>query len=179
MVGIAAPTTVLSSAASSIPVITPAVTKRRRRGDIGNMAPCILHDTDITGTLCFARVSDHLFNRELSWLEFNRRVLAEADDATVPLLERVKFLGITANNLDEFLMVRMGAIRSLIVGGARERSPDGMTPKQQLKAIRDRVKSLLRDMYRVHDTLLPQLRKAGVRVDVAGALTKKQQAALA
>lgn len=124
-------------------------------------------------------MSDQLFNRELSWLEFNRRVLAEADDATVPLLERVKFLGITANNLDEFLMVRLGAIRALIAGGARERSPDGMTPKQQLKAIRERVKLLLRDMYRVHDTLLPQLRKAGVRVDSAGSLTKKQQAALA
>ena len=120
-----------------------------------------------------------LFNRELSWLEFNRRVLAEAEDSSVPLLERVKFLGITANNLDEFLMVRLGAIRSLIAGEARERSPDGMTPKQQLKAIRDRGKALLRDMYRVHDTLLPQLRKAGVRIEAPGSLTKKQQAALA
>ena len=129
--------------------------------------------------LFFAVMSEQLFNRELSWLEFNRRVLAEADDGSVPLLERVKFLAITANNLDEFLMVRMGAIRSLIAGGARERSPDGMTPKQQLKAIRDRVKSLLRDMYRVHDTLLPQLRKAGVRIETAESLTKKQQAALA
>ena len=96
-------------------------------------------------------------------------MLAEAEDPSVPLLERVKFLGITANNLDEFLMVRVGAIRSLIAGGIRERSPDGMTPKQQLKAIRDRVKALLRDMYRVHDTLLPQLRKAGVRIDVVRA----------
>lgn len=128
-------------------------------------------------------MAENLFNRELSWLAFNRRVLAEAEDPAVPLLERVKFLGITANNLDEFLMVRLGAIRSLIAAGiaagARERSPDGMTPKQQLKAIRERVKSLLRDMYRVHDILLPQLRKAGVRVDAAGSLTKKQQAALA
>jgi polyphosphate kinase len=124
-------------------------------------------------------VSEHLFNRELSWLEFNRRVLAEAEDAGVPLLERVKFLGITANNLDEFLMVRLGAIRSLIAGGVRERSPDGMTPKQQLKAIRDRVKTLLRDMYRVHDALLPKLRKAGVRIGDWTSLTKNQQADLA
>lgn len=129
--------------------------------------------------LSFPLVSELLFNRELSWLEFNRRVLAEAEDGRVPLLERVKFLGITANNLDEFLMVRLGAIRSLIAGGVRERSPDGMTPKQQLKAVRDRVKVLLRDMYRVHDALLPQLRKAGIRIDVWGSLTKKQQAALA
>ena len=124
-------------------------------------------------------MSELLFNRELSWLEFNRRVLAEADDGSVPLLERVKFLGITANNLDEFLMVRVGAIRTLIAGGIRERSPDGLTPKQQLRAIRDRVKVLLRDMYRVLDTLLPKLRKAGVRIDVWSSLTKKQQALLA
>lgn len=124
-------------------------------------------------------MSELLFNRELSWLEFNRRVLAEAEDGGVPLLERVKFLGITANNLDEFLMVRVGAIRSLIASGVRERSPDGMTPKQQLKTVRDRVKVLLRDMYRVHDALLPKLRKAGVRIDVWASLTKKQQALLA
>ena len=106
-------------------------------------------------------MAELLFNRELSWLEFNRRVLAEAEDGSVPLLERVKFLGITANNLDEFLMVRVGAIRSLIAAGVRERSPDGLTPKQQLKAIRERVKVLLRDMYRVHDTLLPELAQGG------------------
>jgi polyphosphate kinase len=124
-------------------------------------------------------LSEALFNRELSWLEFNRRVLAEAEDKGVPLLERVKFLGITANNLDEFLMVRAGALRTLIASGSRDRSPDGMTPKQQLKAIRERVKALLRDMYRLHDSLLPELRKAGIRVDATALLTKKQQSALA
>ena len=119
-----------------------------------------------------------LFNRELSWLEFDRRVLAEADDAGVPLLERAKFLSIAASNLDEFLMVRVGAIRQLIASGVREKSVDGMTPKQQLKAIRDRVKALQRDMYRVLATLLPELREAGVRIERASALTKRQQAAL-
>jgi polyphosphate kinase len=120
-----------------------------------------------------------LFNRELSWLEFNRRVLAEAEERSVPLLERVKFLGITAANLDEFLMVRLGAIRSLIAAGARDRSPDGLTPKQQLKAVRKKAKGLLRDMYGVLTTLLPELEKAGIRIESAAALTKKQQAALA
>jgi polyphosphate kinase len=119
-----------------------------------------------------------LFNRELSWLEFNRRVLAEAEERSVPLLERVKFLGITAANLDEFLMVRLGAIRSLIAAGARDRSPDGLTPKQQLKAVRKRAKGLLRDMYGVLGTLLPELEKADIRIESAAALTKKQQAAL-
>ena len=120
-----------------------------------------------------------LFNRELSWLEFNRRVLAEAESADVPLLERAKFLSITATNLDEFLMVRAGGIRQLIDSGIRERSMDGLTPKQQLKAIRDRVKALQRDMYRVLDTLLPRLEAAGVRIVRASALTKKQQTAMA
>ena len=120
-----------------------------------------------------------LFNRELSWLEFNRRVLAEAESADVPLLERAKFLSITATNLDEFLMVRVAGIRQLIDNGIRERSMDGLTPKQQLKAIRDRVKALQRDMYGVLDRLVPPLEAAGVRIVSAAALTKKQQAAVA
>jgi polyphosphate kinase len=120
-----------------------------------------------------------LFNRELSWLEFNRRVLAEAEDATVPLLERVKFLAITASNLDEFLSVRVGAIRALTATGIRDRSPDGLTPKQQLKAIRERIKALLRDMYRVQELLFGALRAAGIRIGDSGKVTKKQQAELA
>jgi polyphosphate kinase len=120
-----------------------------------------------------------LFNRELSWLEFNRRVLAEAESGDVPLLERAKFLSITATNLDEFLMVRVGGIRRLIDNAIRERSMDGLTPKQQLKVIRERVKALQRDMYRVLDALLPKLESAGVRIVRASALTKKQQAAMA
>jgi polyphosphate kinase len=120
-----------------------------------------------------------LFNRELSWLEFNRRVLAEAEASNVPLLERAKFLSITATNLDEFLMVRAGGIRQLIDSAIRERSMDGLTPKQQLKAIRERVKALQRDMYRVLGTVLPALEKAGVRIVKIGALTKKQQSEMA
>jgi polyphosphate kinase len=120
-----------------------------------------------------------LFNRELSWLEFNRRVLAEAENVDVPLLERAKFLSITATNLDEFLMVRVGGIRQLIDNAIRERSMDGLTPKQQLKVIREGVKAQQRDMYRVLDLVLPQLEAAGVRIVPASALTKKQHAAMA
>jgi polyphosphate kinase len=124
-------------------------------------------------------VTNTLFNRELSWLEFNARVLAEAQDAGVPLLDRVKFLSIAATNLDEFLMIRVGAIRELIANHIRDRSVDGLTPKQQLKAVRDRVKTLLREMYGVLELLLPELRAAGIRFDHGKTLTKKQQAALA
>ena len=119
-----------------------------------------------------------LFNRELSWLEFNRRVLAEADDASVPLLERVKFLSIAANNLDEFLMVRVGSIRDLVTAGIVERSPDGLTPKQQLKSIRERIRALMMDMYKCWDDLVPELKKSGIRIESWNDLSKKEQSAL-
>ena len=118
-----------------------------------------------------------LLNREFSWIDFNRRVLAEARDASVPLLERVKFLAIAANNLDEFLMVRVGAIRELVNTGIQDRSPDGLTPKQQLKGIRERVHELVGDLYRCLDELVPELRKAGIRIDSWSDLSKKEQAA--
>src|SRR5690242_10689942 len=74
-----------------------------------------------------------LFNREFSWIQFNRRVLAEALDESVPLLERVKFLSIASTNLDEFMMVRVGTVRELMATGIQEKSADGLTPKQQLR----------------------------------------------
>ncbi len=119
-----------------------------------------------------------LFNREFSWIEFNRRVLAEARDPSVPLLERAKFLAITSNNLDEFLMVRAGAIRDLIAARIQERSSDGLTPKQQLKGIRERVHALMADMYRCLDEILAELRKAGITVETFAELSKKEQTAL-
>ena len=119
-----------------------------------------------------------LFNREFSWIEFNRRVLAEAQDPAVPLLERLKFLAIASNNLDEFMMVRVGAIRDLIVSRIQERSPDGLTPKQQMKGIRERVSSLLTDLYLCYDAIMPELKKAGITVEAFAELGKKEQAAM-
>src|SRR5712691_11161873 len=119
-----------------------------------------------------------LFNREFSWIEFNRRVLAEALDESVPVLERLKFLSITSTNLDEFMMVRVGTIRELIATGIQERSADGLTPKQQLRGIRERVTSLLAEMYRCLDLLLAALDKAGIRIERFDDLSKKEQAAL-
>jgi polyphosphate kinase len=119
-----------------------------------------------------------LFNRELSWIEFNRRVLNEALDESVPLLERVKFLSIASTNLDEFMMVRVGTIRELIATGIQEGSADGLTPKQQLRGIRERVTALLSEMYRCLDSLLAALDKAGIRIERFDDLSKKEQAAL-
>ncbi|MCU1244391.1 MAG: Ppk protein, partial [Acidobacteria bacterium] len=119
-----------------------------------------------------------LLNREFSWIEFNRRVLAEVNDPTVPLLERAKFLSITSTNLDEFVMVRAGAIRELSATGIRERSADGLTPKQQLRGIRERVKALMGEMYRSYDTLLGELKKQGITIERFSQLSKKEQLAL-
>lgn len=119
-----------------------------------------------------------LFNREFSWIEFNRRVLAEAQEPSVPLLERVKFLSIASTNLDEFFMVRVGAIRELVNTGIQERSADGLLPKQHLKGIRERVRGLMGDMYKTLDALLPELRKTGIRIESFAELSKKEQASL-
>jgi polyphosphate kinase len=116
-----------------------------------------------------------LFNRELSWLEFDRRVLAEAENPDVPLLERVKFLSIAASNLDEFFMVRASGIRDLVLAGVTERSADGLTPEQQLRGLRERSNLLIRDMYACASALLPELKKAGIRIDKLGAFSKSEQ----
>src|SRR5881394_271718 len=87
------------------------------------------------------------FNRELSWLEFNQRVLDEARDETIPALERLKFLTITASNLDEFFMVRVGGLRVLIEQGLTTPEPSGMTPTEQLTAVVARVRQMVADQY--------------------------------
>jgi polyphosphate kinase len=103
-------------------------------------------------------------NRELSWLEFNQRVLNEALREDVKLLERVKFLAITASNLDEFFQVRVGGLLLLQCGGRKTADPSGMTPAQQLNAIRRRVLKMVDDQYQLFGkTLLPELEKAGIR----------------
>lgn len=108
---------------------------------------------------------ENFFNREMSWLEFNERVLAEAFDVRNPLLERVKFLAICANNLDEFYMVRVSGLQQQVDAGITTRSPDGLTPKEQLEAIDARSRRMHADMARCWvDVLEPELGEAGLAV---------------
>ena len=102
-------------------------------------------------------------NRELSWLEFNRRVLHEAVDPRTPLLERLKFLAICGSNLDEFFQVRVAGLKRQVSAGIMERTADGMTPEAQLRAISQTVRELVRQDRRcLHEELLPRLAERGV-----------------
>lgn len=97
-------------------------------------------------------------NRELSWLEFNRRVLEEAKQESVPLLERVKFLAIFSSNLDEFFMVRVARLKRLIRAGHTSADPDGRTPAETLSAVSKRVHELAEEQHRCFlDIIMPQL----------------------
>src|SRR5512133_1760567 len=103
------------------------------------------------------------FNRELSLLEFQRRVLEEAWDESNPLLERIKFLSIFGSNMDEFFMVRVSGIRKMVEARIMEVSPDGMTPPDELAAIRKLAQELLVEAQRCYQRkLLPLLEKTGI-----------------
>jgi polyphosphate kinase len=118
----------------------------------------------------------YYINRELSWLQFNGRVLEEALDESNPLLERVKFLSIFASNLDEFFMIRVSGLRDQLEAGTVKPPPDGMTPGEQLAEIRERLQPMLRtttDCWK--DDLLPKLGEAGIKVLTYGELKKKQR----
>jgi len=118
-------------------------------------------------------------NRELSWLQFNWRVLEEALDERHPLLERVKFLAIFATNLDEFFMIRVSGLRRQVTGGVLEVPPDGMTPSEQLAAIHHALTMhLARQAACWHDDLLPKLQQAGMRICRYDDLQPKQRTVL-
>ena len=112
----------------------------------------------ITGT------ESRYFNRELSWLNFNQRVLEEATNNAHPLLERLRFLSISGNNLDEFFMVRVAGLKGQQLDGVDLRSVDGLTPAQQLEAISECVNELMTEQQRVWHELRDELRKASVSV---------------
>ncbi|MBV8148302.1 MAG: polyphosphate kinase 1, partial [Candidatus Eremiobacteraeota bacterium] len=118
-------------------------------------------------------------SRELSWLEFNDRVLDEALDASNPLFERLKFVAIYGTNLDEFFMIRVAAIKQQIEAQVVRRSDDGRTPAEHLAAISERLRtSLLTQMRLLNDELLPALEKEGIRIRRISELDDETQGAL-
>src|SRR2546422_9538493 len=101
---------------------------------------------------------DLYINRELSWIEFNRRVLEEAQDSRHPLLERVKFISIFETNLDEFIMIRLAGLKDQVDARTSPRSPDGRTAEQQLAAVRKRLAPLIQEVREYwRNKLLPLL----------------------
>ena len=102
-------------------------------------------------------------NRELSWLEFNDRVLQCGQNESLPLLERLKFLAITGSNLDEFFMVRVGGLQLLLQKGKVKKDPSGMRPKEQLEAIRKRAVQMVNDQYACYAMLEKHLSAAGIK----------------
>lgn len=117
-------------------------------------------------------------NRELSLLDFNSRVLEEALDARNPLLERVRFLSIFNSNLDEFFMIRLSGIREQVKAGIGDRSPDGMTPTEEMTAMRKRVRDLLdNESTFFQESLCPELSKHGIKLADYEDLTSEQKRA--
>ena len=114
-------------------------------------------------------------NRELSWVEFNQRVLDEGANAEVPLLERLKFLAIVSSNLDEFFMVRVGGLTQQIAADVRKRDPAGLTPRQQLRAILSRVHQLCDDQTREIAAALQDMRDESMCLLAPSEWTKRQQ----
>src|SRR6201984_2116001 len=113
------------------------------------------------------RFSDpkNFINRELSWLEFNRRVLEEAQDPTQPLIERVKFLTIFSSNLDEFFEIRVAGIKQQIESETSDVGPDGLSPTETFNAIQKTVRELVATQYALWNTeISPALTKQNIRV---------------
>ncbi|HEX4191968.1 MAG TPA: RNA degradosome polyphosphate kinase [Stellaceae bacterium] len=122
---------------------------------------------------------ERFINRELSWLAFNERVLAEADNPRQPLLERLRFLSISANNLDEFYMVRVAGLKGQVLAGVGSASEDGLSAAQQLDAIGERAGKLMRDQAETLKKLRVELADAGLSVIGASELSAEDQAFVA
>jgi polyphosphate kinase len=115
-------------------------------------------------------------NRELSWIRFNRHVLDEAQDTSHPLLERVKFLAIFANNLDEYFMIRVSGLQRQVSKGVLKSPPDGMTPSQQLDAIRQMLIPELEAQSEIwNKKIMPQLEDAGIHINQYSDLSDEQK----
>src|SRR5204863_8581413 len=119
----------------------------------------------------------NFINRELSWLQFNRRVLEEAQDPTQPLIERIKFLSIFSSNLDEFFEIRVAGIKQQIESETSDVGPDGLSPTETFNNIQRVVRELVATQYSLwNEELLPLLAKNGIRIPKMTELSAKRAA---
>ncbi|MFO7819634.1 MAG: RNA degradosome polyphosphate kinase [Halanaerobacter sp.] len=114
-------------------------------------------------------------SKQFGWVEFNKRVLEEAQDETTPLLERLKFLSITATNLDEFVMVRVARLKDQINSGYKEKDKAGLTPKEIFDELADRIHNLVEEQYRCWNRIVPQLEREGIEFLEYESLNETQQ----
>ena len=121
------------------------------------------------------KTSNRLINREVSWLSFNMRVMEQSSNKIYPLLERLRFLSISASNLDEFYMVRVAGLRALMLANTKIKSDDGLTPLEQLKKIKKLTDSLVEIQQNECCSILTQLRDKNLNLICIGNLDDEEK----
>src|SRR5580693_403278 len=140
-----------------------------------NVASALLVDPGPASSPTPAFGPERFINRELSWLDFNHRVLEEAENARHPILERIRFLSISASNLDEFYSVRVAGLIGQARAGLTVTSTDGRTPSQQLHEIKRRAEALMAGQQRVWQDLRNELKEARIEIGDPSTLTDAER----